>query len=174
MKLWELMQEVLRRAVLAVGVLSTLLTLAAAGLLLAWRFGDVAWLLLALFGALGSAEVLHRQQQAHLVQRRQVLGCDVFLAMARKHPHWQPKVLKKFEHGGLLFHVVGFEQLEVPLAVTSPLCPRCTGHLAERRETLRPGRVRIEHRCSCGFAQRSAHTLGELQHEAHQMAGCPN
>ena len=106
-KLWEVVQVVLHRAVLAVGVLATLLTLAAAGLLLAWRHGDPVWLLLTLFGALGAAEVFHRQQKADLVERREVAKESLLLDIQAAHPDWHPKVLKEFEHGGLLFRVVG-------------------------------------------------------------------
>lgn len=173
-KLWEVVQAVLHRAVLAVGVLPTLLTLIAAGLLLAWRTNDPVWLLLALFGALGSAEVFHRQQKTDLVERREVESKSLLLDVQAAHPRWKPKVLKEFEHGGLLFRAAGFDELPVPLSIAGPLCPRCTGHLAERREVRFPGRARIEHRCPCGFAQCSPHTLGQLQAEAHKMAGCPS
>ena len=173
-KLWEVVQAVLHRAVLAVGVLATLLTLAAAGLLLAWRASDPVWLLLTLFGALGSAEVFHRQQKADLVERREVAKESLLLDIQAAHPDWHPKVLKEFEHGGLLFRAAGFDELEIALSVAGPLCPRCTSHLAERREVRFPGRARIEHRCTCGFAQRSPHTLGQLQAEAHKMAGGPS
>lgn len=173
-KLWELVHAVLHRVVLAVGVLSTLLTLTAAGLLLTWRNSEPAWLLLALFGALGSAEVFHRQQKADLVERRDVQKKSMLLDIQAAHPRWKPKVLKEFEHGGLLFRAAGFDELPIPLSIAGPLCPRCTGQLAERREVRFPGRMRIEHRCTCGFAQRSPHTLGQLQAEAHKMAGCPS
>lgn len=172
-KLWEVVQAALHRAVLAVGVLPTLLTLAAAGLLLFWHFGSAVWLLLTLFSSLGSAEVFHRQRKSDLIQLRQVQVDTLLPGIRDRHPRWRPKVLKEFEHGGLLFRALGFEELEIPLAIAGPLCPRCTGHLAERREVRFPGRIRIEHRCSCGFFQRSTHTLGELQHEAYEMAGCP-
>lgn len=173
MKLWEPVQLLLHRALLTVGALPTLLSLVGAGVLLAWQLGQVAWLLLSLFGVLASAEAFHRQQKAHLVQRRQAQGEPLLWQLADAQPHWQPKVLQEFEHGGLRFRAAGFDQLPVALAVTPPLCPRCAGHLTERRELRRPGLARIRHFCGCGFTQASKYTLGELQHEARQMAGCP-
>jgi len=172
-KLWEEVQAAINRAVQAVGVLPTLLTLTAAGLLLAWLWSNAAWLLLALFGAMGSAEVFHRQQKAELIKRRETTIESLLFRFIDKYPKWRPKVLKEFQHGGLLFRTMGFEELEVPLAIAGPLCPRCAGHLTERREVRFPGRCRIQHRCPCGFTQPSPHSLGELQQEAYQMAGCP-
>jgi len=173
-ELWQSLAAAMHRAVLAVGVLPALLTLAVAGPVLAAAAGEPLWWLLAVFGAFGSAEVFHRQRKAQLVQLRGLPKEPRLLDELRgAHPGWKVKVLKQFHHGGLLFRVGGFEELEIPLSVTPPLCPRCGGGLAERREARFPGRTRIEHRCACGFAQRSPHTLGELYAEAHQMAGCP-
>jgi len=173
-KLWELLHAVLHRAVLAVGVLPALLTLAAGGGLLALSTGEPVWALLSVFGALGSAEVFDRQRKADCVELRQKAPAkSLLMEIQDAHPDWHIKVLKEFEHGGLLFRVAGFDELEIPLSVTAPLCPRCGADLTERIEVGFPGRVRIEHRCACGFAQRSPYPLDELQAEAKAMGGCP-
>lgn len=132
-EIWESLKAALDRAIQAVGVLPALLALAATGAIMAARAGDARWLILALFGAFGAAEVYHRQQKAHLIARRQPApAADLVHAVANRHPDWHVKVLQEFHHGGLRFRALGFEELEIPLAVAGPLCPRCGGHLTER------------------------------------------
>lgn len=171
--LWMIMRQFVQRALGAVGVLTALLSLAVFGVVMTF-VSDPRWLLLALVGAFGAIEAAHVRAVAKLRERREA-GADsrLYTDIADKHVLWNPKVLNEFLHGGVCFRVLGFDQLQIPLAVAGPLCPACKAHLTERRELRFPLRARMHFLCRCGFRQPSPHTLGELREEAEAMSGTP-
>lgn len=165
----------LKRALNAVGALTLLFGIGAFGLtMLAYGADKAAWVSVTVVGFVGAAEVFHRQRQAELVKRSQAVRVDDLVARIRKvHPLWHPILIKDFQHGGLKFHAMGFEELPIPLAVAGPLCPACAGKVAERVETRFPGRFSIEFHCLCGFVAKSGQTVAELLQEAQHFSGTP-
>jgi hypothetical protein len=150
---WKVLTAVVERALRAVGTFAALCAVATWGVVMTAVDPSPAWIALTVFGLAGALESWHRQREAELMKRRQLPSPDdVIVRALDAHPKWRGKVFEEFEYGGVKFRVVGFQEVPFPLTVTQPLCPRCEGHLAERRETRFPGRSRILHRCRCGFS----------------------
>lgn len=172
--IWQPVAVRISRAVDATGTLTALLTLAAFGLCaLAVGPARAGLAALAVFGLAGAAEVFHRQRQAELVQRCQLPDPSGLLFAALRAKKWNPKVLDQFEHGGLCWHVLGFEEVQLPFGIGGPQCPSCGKHVSERVSVRFPGRLRIQLCCRCGFAAPARHTIAELRREAAELANLP-
>ncbi|MTD32549.1 hypothetical protein [Paludibacterium denitrificans] len=166
-------EKVLNRAVMATGTISALLTIVAIGIVMALFEHTPIWLAASFLGLFGLAEVLQRNAKASLEQRLHTREPDVrfFDAALQCNGKSDVCVVKQFRYGGLFFNVLSLEHVKAPMALAGPLCPRCRGHLAERRKVSFPFRHQITHVCACGFTQHSTHTLGELEKEARKMSG---
>ncbi|MCE7520356.1 hypothetical protein LZG37_19645 [Halomonas titanicae] len=136
------------------------------------------WSALAAFGLVGALEIYNRQKEAQAIQlrqsRRREIDGDRLFRVADTNPSWRPKQLHEITHGGLKWNAVGFQELPVPLAVTGPLCPRCSHKLAETIEVSFPGRLTINVFCMCGFKTRLNKPVDALHEEVSQMVGTPN
>lgn len=166
----------MERAERSVGVITLLIAISCFGvgaLVAGPMYG--AYVAIIAFGIVGGLEVFHIQAKAEAKRRTaNLVQQDLFWGIYEKYSRWQPKILKEFTHNGLEFRSIGFEELQIPLGITPPLCPTCKSHLAERISTGFPGRVRIEFFCSCGNRIRSKFTKAEVMEEAAHLASLPS
>src|SRR5258708_3725026 len=152
----------------AVGAITILLSIAAFAIGLQihdLRTATVSGLVT--FGLVGALELTLAKWRLSLRERMEAKSDnELFCDIRKAHPDWKPEILKEFTHSGLFFRSIGFDNLKIPLTVTPPLCPKCKGHLAERRKIIFPPFVKFRHFCICGFSQLSSLTISELRKEA--------
>lgn len=134
-----------------------------------------AWLGVAVFGFAGAFEVFLRQAKARIEQLRQPFSPNAALeSVLRARGQWRPKIVKEFQHGGLRFNALAFEELQIPLGVTDPLCPRCQGKVFFEYRLEFPGRIAITASCpECGWALHGCKPRNELMKDAAEIAGVP-
>ena len=127
------------------------------------------------FGLLGALEAFHIQTNSKLKERCHLPDANSLLgSFTGKYPKWNPKVIQEFNHHGFGFRTIGFDQLEIPIGISNPLCPACHKPIcSESVECKFPGRVAIRLQCSCGFSVASDKTIAEIKEEASAMGGVP-
>jgi len=164
------------RAARATGVLTALSALGVFGFASAIidpKFGF--YLAIGSFGVFGAIEVFHRQSKEELQRRSAPSRANkLFEDMLSNKPKWQGKMIESFEYEGVLFNVLGFDQLPIPLGLSRPLCPQCNKPIIEKKSVKFPGRVQIDLECTCGYEKRLKHTISEITERAADRANLPS
>jgi len=115
----------------------------------------------------------HSNAKTTLALRQKDTHEDVLGNVRRARPDWHHKIIKEIKHHGIVFHAIGFDELQIAMDVSQPLCTACGGILVERARVVFPGRIKIQFVCPCGVSVPSAFTLSELSAEARRIANVP-
>ena len=175
-KLKSVIVAAFERALNSVGILTLLFTISVYGLaMLVFDWATSIKIAVAVLGAVGFCEIFHRQALIKLDGRRKPSrDLNAVLTFLREKQRTRtPQVLKELNYGGLNFKAIGFDQLKMPVGISSPLCPDCGSVVAETVGIRFPGRIEICFQCGCGFRKKSKITKAEIMETVAELFNTP-
>lgn len=133
---------------------------------------NALWISILAGGGAGALKIFHGNRKALLyTKNKNVQPNTDYLELLSTNRYGAPVVSKEFEHRGFKFNILSLEKLNIPLAVSEPLCTRCGDKPLFESQVLFPGRIRIKCSCLCGFSEPVLKTKEELRKEAALLGG---